>query len=89
MKDPVMAVLIAAIVDGFAAIPTLIKAWKNPETETANTYAANIFSLILVIPSIKVWDIPNSAFQICLLSTNLLLLLFICRHKLFNLDRAV
>lgn len=82
MNNPIMAVLLLAIADGFAAIPTLIKAWNNPESETASTYAANLISVLIVLPSIKVWDIPNSAFQIYLLTANLLLLIFICRDKI-------
>ncbi|MEY3197714.1 MAG: hypothetical protein RL023_359 [Candidatus Parcubacteria bacterium] len=33
-QDPVTAVLLAAIGDGFAALPTIIKARKYPETES-------------------------------------------------------
>jgi hypothetical protein len=82
-SNPIMAVLLAAIGDGFASIPTLVKAWKAPEPETASTYVASFVSVILVLPSIPVWDIPNSAFQIYLLSVNLLLMAFVYRRKVF------
>ncbi|MCX6741177.1 MAG: hypothetical protein NTY61_02140, partial [Candidatus Parcubacteria bacterium] len=34
IDSPRLAILFAATGDGFAAIPTIIKAWKHPETET-------------------------------------------------------
>lgn len=32
--QPILAILLAAIADLFALIPTITKAWKHPETET-------------------------------------------------------
>jgi hypothetical protein len=81
MDHPILAILLAATGDGFASIPTLIKAWKAPETETASTYIAGFISMLLVIPSVQSWDIPNSAFLIYLLLINLLLVIFVCRRK--------
>jgi hypothetical protein len=65
----------------FAALPTVIKAWRYPETETGLTYLASFVSVVLVIPSIPVWNIENSAFQIYLLLVNTLLLVAVYRKK--------
>ena len=79
---PQRAILFLALGDGFAAIPTLTKAWKFPETETGITYIASLVSVIIILPSITVWNIENSAFQIYLLIANALLVFFIYRKRL-------
>jgi len=82
VKSPQLAILLVAIGDGFALLPTVRKAWKFPETETGITYMASLVSVILVIPSIPIWNIENSAFQIYLLAANTILLFAIYRKRL-------
>jgi hypothetical protein len=84
MNNPVMAILFAVIGDALAAIPTLRKAWQAPETETATTYAASALSVLLIVPSIPAWDIPNVAFPLYLLIVDSLLMTFIWRGKIFE-----
>ncbi|OGE86512.1 MAG: hypothetical protein A3J48_00110 [Candidatus Doudnabacteria bacterium RIFCSPHIGHO2_02_FULL_46_11] len=79
---PRMAILLAALGDGFALLPTLRKAWAHPETETGFTYIMSLLSTLLVLPSIQVWNIENSAFQIYLLVANVLLIISIYRKRL-------
>ena len=78
---PTYAILIAAMGDLFAAIPTIRKAWEHPETETPLAYLASFLSVVLVLPSIHVWNIENSSFQIYLLIVNVLLLFALYRKK--------
>ena len=78
----VSAILLAAIGDGFAALPTLRKAWRFPETETGAAYIAGLLSTLLVLPSIPVWNIENSAFQIYLLTANTLLIGLVYRKAI-------
>ncbi len=80
--SPRAAIVLAASGDCLAALPTVIKAWRYPETETGVTYLASFVSVVLVIPSIPVWNIENSAFQIYLLLVNTLLLVAVYRKKL-------
>lgn len=77
--SPLLAILLAATADLFATLPTLIKAWKYPETETLYTYFIGLFTAIIVIPAIPVWNIENSAFQIYLLIANILLFSIVLR----------
>jgi len=81
LDSPKLAILFAAIGDGFAALPTVVKAWKYPKTETGITYVINFIAVLLVIPSIPIWNIENSAFQIYLLITNLVLIISIYKGK--------
>lgn len=82
VDSPRSAILLAAIGDGFASLPTIRKAWKYPETETGLTYWASFISVLLIIPSIPQWNIENSAFQVYLLAANTLLLLAVYRKRL-------
>lgn len=78
-NSPVLAILLAAMADLLATLPTLIKAWRYPETETAYTYLVGLFATSIVIPSIPIWTIENSAFQLYLLIANTSLFLIVVR----------
>lgn len=84
LDSPRLAILIAAIGDGFACIPTVIKSWKFPETETGITYILGFITVLMVLPSIPVWNIENSAFQIYLLIADGLIALGIYHKKLLS-----
>lgn len=79
---PVVAILLAAIGDGFASLPTIRKAWKFPETETGIAYFTGLIAVLLVLPSIPKWDIQNSAFQIYLLTVNAFLIIAVYHKRL-------
>ncbi len=79
------AILLAALGDGFAALPTIRKAWKFPETETGLLFVASLISTLLVLPSIQVWNIENSAFQVYLLIVNTILIFSIYKQYLFKI----
>ncbi|MEK7719659.1 MAG: hypothetical protein AAB347_08635, partial [Bacteroidota bacterium] len=89
IDSPQYAILLAAVGDGFASIPTIVKAWKFPETETGITYLASFVAVVLIIPSIPRWDIENSAFQIYLLIVNALLLFAVYKKRIFLRTRRV
>jgi hypothetical protein len=80
--NPRLALLLSAAADFLAALPTMIKAWKFPETETGLNYMAGALSILLVFPSIPVWNIENSAFQLALLATNVIILFGIYRKRI-------
>lgn len=77
--SPILAILLAAIADLFATLPTILKAWKHPETETLYTYFVGLLTATIVIPAIPVWNIENSAFQVYLLIANTALFLTVLR----------
>lgn len=77
--SPVVAILVAAVADLLATLPTLKKAWKYPETETLYTYFVGIFTAVIVIPAIPIWNIENAAFQVYLLLANISLAFVVLR----------
>ncbi len=86
--SPVLAILLAAAADLFATLPTILKAWKHPETETLYTYFVGLFTASIVIPAIPIWNIENSAFQVYLLVANAALFVTVLRGY-FVREKAV
>jgi hypothetical protein len=82
--NPIIAVLFAALGDGLAALPTIIKAWKHPETETGILFLAALLACVLILPAIPKWDIENSAFQMYLLSVNIIIIFCIYRKTFYK-----
>ncbi len=81
-KEPVVAIIFAIISDGFAAIPTLAKSWKHPETETLDAYTATLFSVLTSFTIIKTWNFSSLAFPIYLLIICILIIFAILRPKI-------
>ncbi len=83
-KEPVIAIIFAIASDGFAAVPTLIKSWKYPETETADAYIGGLFNSLTSFAAIKMWNFAAVAFPIYLVMINSSLILAIYRKRIFN-----
>ena len=59
-----LAVIFAVLTDFLAAIPTLVKAWNHPASESANAYYANIVGGILTLLTINEWKLINYLFPL-------------------------
>ena len=70
---PVLAILLAIAADLLACVPTIAKAIKNPETETATTFLMGLIASLISIPAIPVWNLENTAFQAYLIIINVVL----------------
>ena len=86
--SPLVAVLLATAANTLATVPTFVKAWNYPETESRLIFITSFISAILIIPAIPVWTIANSAFQIGLMLTTGALLVAIYR-KDFGIRRTI
>lgn len=83
-KEPNVAIVFAIASDGFAAVPTLIKLWKYPETETVSPFTAGLFSALTSFFAIKIWSFSSYAFAIYLVIINILLISAFYRRKIFK-----
>lgn len=79
---PNVAILLAIAGDAFAAIPTLSKAVKFPETETGLFFVASCLSSLLVLPVIPEWNLENAAFPLYLAGMSCTMLLLVYRKRL-------
>lgn len=76
-KDPNLAIFLAIVSDGLAALPTLIKAWRHPETESITPFAAGIFTTSVGFTAVGTWNFAHLAFPLYLLLLNVLMTLIL------------
>ncbi|KKR26071.1 MAG: hypothetical protein UT55_C0018G0001, partial [Candidatus Peregrinibacteria bacterium GW2011_GWE2_39_6] len=81
-KDPLIAIIFALTSDGFAAIPTIIKSWKHPETESLGAYTAGLLNSLTSFFALKTFSISELAFPIYLVLLNIILITGICKGRL-------
>ncbi len=81
-NNPINAIVLAIFSDIFAGIPTLIKIWKSPKTETLSPYITGVIGSITALFAIKLWAFNEIAFPIYLIIIQTLYLtVFIFRKK--------
>src|SRR3989344_2343358 len=79
-----ISILFAIISDSLAYIPTIIKSWKFPETESSSTYVGGLISNALSMLIIKNWLFSIYSFNISILIMNLVVIFCIYRKKIFK-----
>jgi hypothetical protein len=57
-----VAIFVSIVADGFAAVPTIVKAYKYPDTELAWPWIATSFGVVLTLLTIKGLTFANSGF---------------------------
>jgi hypothetical protein len=77
-----ISILFAIISDGLAAIPTVIKSWKFPETESSSTYFGGIVNNTLSLLIIKNWIFSIYSFNIYIIVINIVIIFAIYHKKM-------
>ena len=77
-----ISILFAILTDGLAAIPTIVKSWKFPETETAVVYLPGIFNNTLALFVITNWIFSIYSFSIYFIVVNTIIIFCIYHKKL-------
>lgn len=72
-----LAISFSILADGLAAMPTIVKAYSYPETETWQGFATSAFSVAITLATIKKWTFANYGFPIYLLIICLLMVYLI------------
>jgi hypothetical protein len=65
-----IAILFSIVADGFAAVPTIIKAYKYPDTEIAWPWIATVFGVVLTLLTLPAITFANSGFILYILVVN-------------------
>ncbi len=73
-KNPSIAILFAIISDALAAIPTLIKWRKHPETESPSAFAGWLFNALTSFLALKKFWFTELAFPMYLVVIDILLM---------------
>jgi len=68
-----IAIAFSIIADGLAAIPTIVKAYKYPDTEMAWPWIATAFGVVLTLFTLTELTFANSGFIIYILLVNTLI----------------
>jgi hypothetical protein len=63
-KSGNIAIIFSILADALAAIPTVVKSFNYPETESAWPYFASTISAILTLLTVKVWNLANIGFPL-------------------------
>ncbi len=79
-----ISIVFAIASDFLAFIPTYIKGWRFPETETVTVYFTTIFSNILGLLIIKDWSFVIYSFGVYFIVANIVFILILYRKKIFK-----
>jgi hypothetical protein len=72
-----VAIFFSIVADGLAALPTLIKAYKYPETEIAWPWLATCVGVTLTLLTLQEWTFANSGFIIYIFTLDLIIFTFV------------
>lgn len=78
-----VAIFFSIVADGLAALPTVIKAYKYPETEIAWPWLATCFGVILTLLTLQKWTFANSGFILYIFIVDLIIFILV-QFKLGN-----
>ncbi|EHE92555.1 hypothetical protein LLCRE1631_02013 [Lactococcus lactis subsp. lactis CNCM I-1631] len=89
-KSPNVAISLAILSDALAALPTMLKGWKYPETENSFLFLGSLFSASTSFTEIHHWNFAEVAFPIYLILLSLTMLFLIeGRRKYLNYKKVL
>lgn len=68
-----IAIFFSIVADGLAAVPTIVKSYKYPDTELAWPWLSSVFGVVLTLLTLKVLTFANSGFIVYILLVNTLI----------------
>ncbi len=63
-RNGVLAISAAIAADFLAGVPTVMKSWTHPETETVYSYVGAVISMAIVLLTITTWTFEEAAFPV-------------------------
>ena len=79
-----ISIFFAILSDGLAAIPTIKKSWKFPESESLFAYLGGIVNNGLSLLIISSWIFSIYSFSIYIITVNILIIFSIYHKKIFK-----
>ncbi len=82
-KEGVLATIFAILADAIAFVPTYIKSWNSPDTETVTPYISGVFNASLSFFTVPTLSFITAGFALYLFFGNLveIVIVFIRRNK--------
>jgi len=75
-RNGVLAISAAILADFLAGVPTMMKSWTHPETETVYSYVGAVISMTILLLTIQHWTFDVAAFPlfiVCIASVEVFL----------------
>jgi hypothetical protein len=72
-----VAIFFSILADGLAGLPTIIKSYKNPETENYKVFLFGGISALITLLTINIWNLAHFGFPLYILLVNMLFVLLI------------
>ena len=81
-----IAIFFSILADGLAALPTIVKSYKEPETENYLVYLAALIASAITLLTIKDWKLEQFGFPLYILVVDVVLIVAIKFRigKIFN-----
>jgi hypothetical protein len=86
-KEANVAIVFTILSDLTAGLPTLIKAWREPESETAAPFITGLFSTLTTFFAITMWQFAELAFPIYLILFNIVIICTIKRDAFTKVSK--
>jgi hypothetical protein len=80
-ENPNVAIVFAIFSDALAAIPTIRKAWRNPQTEFRWLFVVGVFSPLTSFLVATDWSFSEIAFPVYLVGINILLVFSVSKRQ--------
>jgi hypothetical protein len=68
-----VAIIFSIVADALAAVPTIVKAYKYPDTEIAWPWIATVIGVVLTLLTLTTLTFANSGFIIYIMAVNMLI----------------
>ncbi len=81
IDNPILAIILLIIADIFAGIPTFIKTWEKPSTESVAIYSLGFLGNIIGLLTLQQWGFATAGFGIYLVFFNIFMILLILHKK--------
>jgi len=63
-RSGTIAIVAAVTADFLAAVPTLVKSWTDPETESVSAYAGALANATILLLTLTQWTVAEAAFPL-------------------------
>ncbi len=81
ISDPFIAILFAIVGDIFATMPTIVKAWHHPETETGFNYFMALMNGVFGLFAVRHWILAEYGFMVYLIMVNFVIIFVLYRKR--------
>jgi hypothetical protein len=84
VHEPVLALAFAIISDVFASLPTLIKSWTHPESESSGTYVGGLCNGLAAFFVPQPWTFSSIGFPAYVAAQEIIILVALYKKKLLS-----